>query len=390
MRARTPGFVGERLSSARQARGLTATSLSELLGIHSANIHNYEHGKQSPSPQILRRLSEVLGVPTSFFLRDVPAKSKASIFYRSLSSATKAARTKAERRFEWLKELTQYLSTFVDFPDVNVPQFDLPNDVTLITTDLVHEVAQECRRFWNLGPGPIADVVMALENNGIIVCRTALDAETLDAFSQWDDQLALPFVILSSDKASAVRSRFDAAHELAHLVLHRNVHERQIRTAKLFRLIEQQAHRFAGAFLLPEREFLSEVWSPTLDTFRSLKGHWKVAIALMINRCRDLGVLSEEQVKRAWINMSRRGWRRFEPLDDQIEPEKPVLLRRAAQLLMDENLKTKDQIVVDLRLQPTDIETLLSAESGYLGSRETDHPAPRLKGKKIVEFNPRR
>ena len=283
MRSGTPGFVGERLASARLARGLTATSLAELVGIHSANIHNYEHNKQSPSPKVLRGLSETLNVPQAFFLKEVPRLSTGRLFYRSMSSATKTARAKAEQRFQWLKEIVAYLSEHVDFPELNVPAFTVPGDVTAITTEQIEDIALECRRIWGLGDGPISDIVMALENNGVFVTRTNLDAEKLDAFSQWDDALESPFVVLNSDKASAVRSRFDAAHELGHLVLHRMIGERQIRTPRFFSLMERQAHRFAGAFLLPEKGFLSEVWTPSIDAFRALKSHWKAAIGLMIH-----------------------------------------------------------------------------------------------------------
>lgn len=386
MRTGTPGFIGERLASARQARGLTASSLAELVGIHRANIRNYEHDKQSPSPRVLRTLSETLKVPQAFFLKAMPKLGAGRLFYRSLSSATKAARSKGERRFEWLKEIVSYLGEYIDFPELNVPAFNIPDDIAAITVEQIEEIALECRQFWSLGNGPVSDVVMTLENNGVFVARTSLDAEKLDAFSQWDATLSAPFVVLSSDKASAVRSRFDAAHELGHLVLHRKVEDRQLRTSRLFSLIERQAHRFAGAFLLPEKEFLSEVWTPSIDAFRSLKGHWKAAIGLMIMRCHDLGVLSEDQAKRAWINMSRRGWRKREPLDDELKPEVPVVLQHALKLLDAEGIKTKEQMVLDLRMRPVDIESLVSAEPGFLSDERDSGPRPQLKAKNVVNF----
>ena len=386
MRTGTPGFIGERLASARQARGLTASSLAELVGIHRANIRNYEHDEQSPSPRVLRTLSETLKVPQAFFLKAMPKLGAGRLFYRSLSSATKAARSKGERRFEWLKEIVSYLGEYIDFPELNVPAFNIPDDIAAITVEQIEEIALECRQFWSLGNGPVSDVVMTLENNGVFVARTSLDAEKLDAFSQWDDTLSAPFVVLSSDKASAVRSRFDAAHELGHLVLHRKVDDRQLRTLRLFSLIERQAHRFAGAFLLPEKEFLSEVWTPSIDAFRSLKGHWKAAIGLMIMRCHDLGVLSEDQAKRAWINMSRRGWRKREPLDDELKPEVPVVLQHALKLLDAEGIKTKEQMVLELRLRPVDIESLVSAEPGFLSDERDSGPRPQLKAKNVVNF----
>jgi transcriptional regulator with XRE-family HTH domain len=47
----TPGFVGDRLREAREARGLSAVSLADLLGITRQAISLYEsghHGTNSP------------------------------------------------------------------------------------------------------------------------------------------------------------------------------------------------------------------------------------------------------------------------------------------------------------------------------------------------------
>ena len=207
-----------------------------------------------------------------------------------MSSATKAPRARAVARHAWLLEIISYLLEYIDFPAVNLPKFDLPSDVQQITTNDIEDAAAECRRFWRVGTGPIADIVLLLENNGVIVSRGELGAETLDAYSHWPSDVAHPMIFLGSDKASAVRSRHDASHELGHLILHRNVDVKAIRNAMLFKLIENQAHRFAAAFNLPAQAFADQLWAPTLDAFLALKPHWKVAIAAMIMRSEQLGI----------------------------------------------------------------------------------------------------
>ena len=73
-----------------------------------------------------------------------------------------------------------------------------------------------------------------------------------------------PLILLSADKDSGYRSRFDLAHEIGHLVLHRHI-QRTTDSAR-HKLMEQQAHHFAGEFLLPAETFASEVLvPPTLD-----------------------------------------------------------------------------------------------------------------------------
>jgi len=184
----TPGFNGKRLAQAREARGLTAVALAEMIGVKGANISHYEHGKQTPSPEVMDRISQVLNCPPAFFLREFKLLDDSCIWYRSMSAATKMARVRAEARFAWLKEIVDYLGEYLDFPRLNIPDFKLPEDVTKITSDLIEEIALQCRQFWNLGDSPIADLVLILENNGIIVGRGELATETLDSFSQWPKQ----------------------------------------------------------------------------------------------------------------------------------------------------------------------------------------------------------
>lgn len=376
----TPGFVGERLSQARQARGLSAVALAEILGVESPNISNYEHGRQTPSPEVMDKIVALLNQPYTFFLRSVPTDQSEDIWYRSMSAATKLARSRAFARHSWLREIIGYLSEYLNFPEVRVPDFNLPDDVHKITTSLIEEIATECRRFWNLGSSPVADIVLVLENNGVIVTRGELGSETLDAYSQRPLDSQHPIIFLGADKASAVRSRHDASHELGHLILHRHVRAAAIKNPAQFKLIEDQAHRFAAAFNLPAQGFAEQLWSPTLDAFLALKPHWKVSIGAMIVRCGQLGILSEEQTRRAWINMSRKGWRMCEPLDDRLVPERPRLLKRSFELLAKEGIKTTEQIVSDLCLNPRDIESLACLDAGYLSGDSADQLAkPQLR-----------
>ena len=206
MRVGTPGFCGSRLTEAREARGLSQASLAELAQIKPQSVSQYEQGKQSPSPETLEVICEKLNLPERYFLRPVPEHSIERITFRSLSSATKTARVRAQRRLGWLKEIVAYLRAYIEFPAVNMPAFNLPDDPTKITMSQIEGIADECRSYWNLGFGPLKDVVLLLENAGVILARTNFGVDSMDAFSQWDSDV--PFVFLNADKGSAVRSRF--------------------------------------------------------------------------------------------------------------------------------------------------------------------------------------
>jgi Zn-dependent peptidase ImmA (M78 family)/transcriptional regulator with XRE-family HTH domain len=360
----TPGFVGARLVQARSARGVTAIALAEMIGVKSSTISQYEHGRHSPPPEVLDAIAQKLNRPRSYFLTPLKKRDLNGFRFRSLSSATKAARERAIARFDWLRDLADYLRGYLDFPVVNLPRLKAFSDPHEITTDYIEWSAKASRDYWMLGDGPIADVLLLLENNGIIISTGELGSEHLDAFSQWPNDDPQPFIFLGSDKGCAVRSRFDALHELGHILLHRSIDEKGFRRPEIHKLMEEQCHRFALAFLLPAERFTKDLWSPTLNSFLALKPHWKVAVQAMIVRSEQLGILGASH--KLWINVSRRGWRKKEPYDDELRPEKPRLLRRSIEMLVENNIKTKDQILMDLATSATDLEPLAGLPNGYM------------------------
>ncbi len=382
MRKNISGFYGSRLAQAREARGLSCADIARYVQVSRASVSNYEAGKQMPRPDVIEKISNIFNLPTSFFMFDVPKLQRNTIFYRSNNSAIKAAKIKAGRRYEWLREIALYLQEYFDFPKVNMPSFDLPDDFEKISMDQIEKIALKCRKYFGIDGGPAPNMILLLENNGVIVSQGYFEAEKLDAFSE-NILNEHPFVFLGLDKTSAVRSRFDAAHELAHLILHSSVKQTRINNKRSFKILEDQAHRFAGAFLLPEKDFLDELWSPTLDAFRALKPRWKASVGAQIMRSSQLEIVSDDQVKRLWINYNRRGWRNNEPLDDKLEREKCRVLRRSFELMVQENIRSKEQILEDLRLFPGDIVELAGLPSGFFSDREAEVvPLPKIRSLK--------
>ncbi len=360
-----PQFYGVRLAQVREARGLSGVNLATMIDVSPASISQYERDGVKPTTEVLDRLTSVLNVPKAFFLRPVACHPEAKFFYRSMSAATKSARNRAESRFEWLREIAEYVEDYFDLPQVSLPELDIPEDFRNISESMIESYAEQCRRHWGLHAGPVPNVIRLLEKNGVVVSRIYLDTDTLDAFSE-NDSAGRPFVVLGAEKGVCVRSRFNAAHELAHIVLHKNVEQRCLLSAQDHKLMEQQAHHFAGAFHLPEEDFAKELIAATLDSFAALKERWKVSIAAMIIRCSQLGITNESQTEKLWINLGRRGWRKCEPLDTRLPAEQPTLLRQCFDMMLKSNFKTRSQIVDDLCLASTDIEELAGLPIGYL------------------------
>jgi Zn-dependent peptidase ImmA (M78 family)/DNA-binding XRE family transcriptional regulator len=376
----TPGFVSERLTEARESLGLTKVALSELIDVTPTAVSQYESGT-SPRPEVLDQISRKLGFPRSFFLRPPVKEDDSPIFWRSNAAATKIARQRGLQRLKWGKEIAQYLTEFFEFPKVDFPEeLFSDKDFRELTTLDIERTADQLRQFWGFGQGPVPDLLLELENSGAVTGRINMAAETLDAFSQWSTSIGIPFVLVGKDRASAVRSRFDAAHELGHLLLHRNVDRKRINSKEDFKLIEKQAHRFAAAFLLPGKAFADELWTPSLDGFLALKERWRVSISMMIMRCESIGITEKEETQRLYINYNRRGWRAEEPLDSVLKHEEPKILRRSFEALIQEGIKSRQQIVDDLALPPREVEQLGGLPPGFFSGNQAEVKAfPALK-----------
>jgi Zn-dependent peptidase ImmA (M78 family) len=217
----------------------------------------------------------------------------------------------------------------------------------------------------------------------------------MDGLSAWSMADNRAYIYVAVDKPSAVRARFNVAHELAHLILHRHVKQAKLSTPEEFKEIERQAHLFAAAFLLPAETFTAELPSATLNGFLSLKERWKVSVGAMIKRAEALGLVEDEYLLRLWKHYSARGWRKREPLDDRLPTEQPRLFSRSIMVLAGQGGWTIQKILAEIPFASNDIERLAALPTGYLNDQSARIvPMPRLRsapstsvgGSNIVEF----
>jgi Zn-dependent peptidase ImmA (M78 family) len=376
-------LIPARLTEARLAERLTQTELAARVGVSRQAISTYELGEKSPEPAILAAVAAALNQPVNFFTKaERPTFGRLSTnFFRKKGPDTKRRNQACQVYSSWLASSAYAFDHIANFPQVDLPSFEPGASSSHSYSDEeIEQRAEDVRRHFGLGLGPISNVIRLLETKGILVCRLEIPGESVEAFSYWSGDR--PFVFLSSDKKSAVRRRFDAAHELAHLCLHRWVGEEELDEPTRLKQIESEADHFAAAFLLPRRSFPNEVYSPRVEAFIDLKSRWKVAIQAMIYRCKDLGLFDERQVVNMYKQISYKKWRTNEPLDSgprAIGMEEPMLLRRVAELVFQSGRYGVDELRSDLALSDTILEQLLGFPSGSLNADPPDQFAPTLK-----------
>jgi Zn-dependent peptidase ImmA (M78 family)/DNA-binding XRE family transcriptional regulator len=373
------GFVGARLIEARRSRGITAADLASMVQVSVQSLSKYENGHQTPRHETVERLVKTLGLTQQYFFRPLKDGDKRPVFWRSKLSAHVTDLERAAVRLGWLKEVVDYVGEFFDFPALNLPKLDVPRDPLKITLGYLENAANAIRAEWSVRRGPLPDIIEKIEDSGILVSRIHVRADKVDAFSQWSDRFGIPFMMLSRDKASAARQRWDALHELAHVLLHQHVTHDHLNNRATYKVLEKQADTFAGLMLLPERDFLDELYAPTLDGLLSLKERWGVSVAAMIMRCASLDLVDDLTAKRMWMNYTRRGWRKGEPFDGKMEKETPHLIRRSFEMLLEEKVQTVADIRNALPFPLDDLEEIADLEPGTLGAPIQARAEPVLK-----------
>lgn len=350
-----PSFSPSRLTLARQRRGWTMVELFERSGLSTRSLSEYEAGRGSPTAENVERLSFALGFPASFFLSEeavplFPSPRRGEDPYTASPASFRSHYRIPSRDRERVLAAGLIAVMFAEqinqrftMPPPAIPEFDLDQNLSLKP----ETVAEAVRSLWGLGAGPINNMVHLLEAKGVRVFRLVEELKEVDAFAFWRSNT--PYVILNTTK-SGERSRFDAAHELGHLVMHRH---RDV----CGRDAEEEANRFAAAFLLPKESFRKSCpTAPVLDYLLGLKPGWKVSVAAMVKRGQDMGIFSEWQARQAWIEISRRGWRTKEP---NPLPHEYSQAYAKIQALLTRRGKTFRDIADELHLPWAEVEAVL-------------------------------
>jgi Zn-dependent peptidase ImmA (M78 family)/DNA-binding XRE family transcriptional regulator len=357
-------FNPSRLTWARRRRGMTKTRLAAAVGVDLRSVSAYETGEFSPDGERLERIGRALKFPDGFFFGDdleQPALDTAS--FRSLSKMTAGQRDTALGSGAVALLLNEWIESRFTLPEPDVP--DLGRDAS------PEGAAEAVRRAWGLGELPIKNMVHVLEARGVRVYSLAVDAIEVDAFSMWRQQR--PFVFLNTLK-SAEHGRFDAAHELGHLVLHRHA-------APSGQQAEQDANAFASAFLMPAASVRAHAPRfATIDLLIRLKKIWNVSLAALTYRLHKLGLLSDWHYRKLYIEISSRGYRKSEP--NRAPREVSQVLHKVFNALREEGV-TKHDVAAALHVHPEDVNELvfglaLTALEGDGRVAATARPRPRF------------
>jgi Zn-dependent peptidase ImmA (M78 family)/DNA-binding XRE family transcriptional regulator len=333
-------FSASRLTLARKRRSVPLAELSTQVGVSVQSLSNYENGRQEPSPRVIENLASSLKFSAAFFSApDIDLLQMGDVSFRSRSKLPARKRDVALSVGRLAIEFHSWVDERFNLPKPDLPTLNKPDPET--AADIV-------RARWGLGNAPISNMVHLLEAHGVRVFSVAPEVSEVDAFSCFYE--GVPFVYLNNMK-TAVRGRFDAAHELGHLVLHGQGCDLVKTTA------EQEANDFASAFLMPRSSILAHMPpSALIDQIIYGKRIWNVSALALTYRMHDIGMLSDWHYRTTCMDLGERGYRNGEP-EDAIR-ETSQLLDKVFRLLRKKGISRAD-IAAELHIGTDDINDFI-------------------------------
>lgn len=334
-------FQSEKLRLARLINGLSQSDLAEKVGVTRQYIHSLEIGK-TPSDDLVLALASLLNVQTNFFFSPVINEVREEQCHFRQRKTTPQITTQQVIAHGTILE---YLVTYLD-KVLTLPPMDFIH-VEAHTDEEIEEAADKCRIHWGLGFGPISNMCRVLENAGAVITYFEGVSDKVDALS-----INRPrhIVIRNTFKESIPRFRFDLAHECGHLIMHQGMETGDDVT-------ENQANRFASAFLMPRTTFSTEFPRMTsrLDwrAIYELKLRWKTSAAAILRRAKDLKLIDEVQYYNGNRYLSKTGQRKAEYYDERIPEERPELIENAINAYFDAYTLSSADLANEISITPT-------------------------------------
>lgn len=307
-RAAHSQFNVEMLVLAREAVGFTQKDMADRMGCKQSRLSKIEAGDMQPQENDIQNFIGTLGQERQFFFQQGIAMPASVSFYRKTQTlplkVLRQCNAKMNvRRMQIEKQIGQTKLGKRELPY-------LPPE----TNGGAEKVAQKLRLAWGISKGSVVGLTNLVEDTGCVVVDFPFPSQKLDGLCIRAPQ-NVPIIFIN-DAMPKSRRRLSLAHELGHLVMHKDPHEN----------VEDEAWDFAGEFLMPATEIGPQFDRLNLDKLGQLKKTWGVSMQSLLFRARKLGEVSESQYRFLWMQIGKCGYRVNEPFEDVIPDEKTTAL----------------------------------------------------------------
>lgn len=321
--------IGKNLRRIRLLKNLSLNAAGKLLNMSAPAVAKYEQGKIVPNSEKLIEFANAYNVKTIEFLKTY------NIPQMKFTSFRKRKKLKGQN-LELLKEIIQNeVAKHLEIMEINnynknkikIKKYSCNN------LEEAEEAALNFRNDINFSIlQPISDLINTLENLGIIIIQISNPDNRFadfDGLSEFVNNI--PIIILLDGITDGARQRFTIAHELGHLLL--DIKDNNLDEEKL-------CNRFASSFLMPKEAIINEfgVSRKNISLFEliAFKKEYKVSMAAIIYRLKDLNIISEYTYKNSTIYLNKNFNKVNEPVN--IEPELSYQFKRIIHKLEIDNI----------------------------------------------------
>jgi Zn-dependent peptidase ImmA (M78 family)/DNA-binding XRE family transcriptional regulator len=303
----------ERIVLARESRGLNQAELAARIGYTPNSWSRIERGEGLVSAERLDRIVEVTDYPHAFFYQPGSIAPQCATIRRR-EKVAQPVLDYVTAQVNILRLLVEDLSTALGLIGPALPLMTITGDFTPAMA------AQKLRRAWGIPEAPLLDLTYYVEAHGIPVWVFPFETERVDSRMVLTAN-QYPLICVNSSHTGD-RQRFSLAYQLGQVLLHTFCSVETERNTK------HEANLFAAELLMPEKELrLAFEKGVNLPRLMELKRKWRVSMIALLYRADDLGYLSEEQKHDLVHQFNKLGIRRREPVEVDIPPEHPKLLK---------------------------------------------------------------
>jgi len=360
-------FNGERLRQLRLLYGMTRRELATKLDISEQAVWQFERNETIPKALVKLKMANLFGVRLDYFSQvscdtnfDMTA-----VAFRDESNMTRKVTDRQEAYLNTLDSLIVYLESIVTIPSQRIIELTKRVSEKIHDNISLEEIALFAKDFLGVS-NDNSDLLYQLEVAGVYIAeRTFPDDE--NTYSIWSNNHK-PFIILKVGK-TAVGRNFDLAHELGHLLLHKNI-EFSALSRDEFLEIESEANNFAYYFLLPKEPFCEDMINlvgkrvSNPNNYIDLKRKYSVSIPILEERAFKLGLVSPSQRGYFYRLINKKGYKTFEVLDNEIVVKRPSKIRSMLNSVL-LNVLTLDSLLHTLKVDEHFLANLLSVQPQF-------------------------
>ena len=364
--------LGRRIKAHRLAAGLSLRELAQRLTVSAQALSQYEMGRTRPRPAVLGALAEVLGTrveqlertPGSVALGPVRVLDPHRRRRRELGKAQGSLLSLTERSLA----LEQRFGGA--FPSPSLPLMDEIRPVR--DPEDAEGLAQDVRRRWGLGTGPLPSAVPLFEARGVRVFELLHEEDSQEfsacsAFVSFSNASWPDFpVILLNGALRGEEKRLALCRELAYMIL-----PSPMRCVLAEDGQDQVARWFAEALLLPAAALRDQLGRRrrTLSWYelREVKRQFGIGYEAIADRCRQTGIIARDTHRGLRDECRRLGWskgRHHEHMASAARTESSTRLRRLALRAVTEGIISPSEAAALLDVEEERLDAWLDPPSG--------------------------